>query len=677
MPARLTGVIHTGNDVGWFRLPLNFVMNGCDNEVAMAFEVLPTKMDLDSDLPAMYQAIDRVYPLWRFSLAEKTEQNASKGNHRGNFPLLWLANFTALRNQLEEGLKVIAHAPHSRLQNTVTFSKADRLKGKLNNRLVERVVGDRGNGFVDKRYRVDKKHLSVDTPENRFIKMVVGTCKNTLEVFYKKLLIANEVPDKQRLSNSFLEEIKFWQAPLKKMQSQSFLKEVSNFSGLNSESLVLQQKTGYSGVYRTWQELKHYLDVFEQQSSISMKSIADIYEVWCFLTIKTLIIEELGFSEISHGNHELKSNSFLEYKLKDGVAGAFKFERSDGLVAKLAHEPIFRAKGNKIRSYLVTQKPDILLEVSFPDGKRCIWLFDAKYRIKTKNDRYGEDDIDNTDFVPDDAINQMHRYRDALIHVNNKSGLEQKSRPVFGAFALYPGCFDQIAEKSPYSEAIDEVGIGAFPLLPSASYSKDNRSGCLWLVEFLKKQLGASAITYDSPVLQDNLYIQEAARIPYYGMKQTLYPDLVMTVTMANRSSRSSEYFSVFESGSAICYHLPKKTFLKKFKNHIVDELSYLAIVVSDDIAVYKNDIHYLWPINQVSVLPRCDMSIEQTGIYSASDELYYLFKLGKPLKLKNPILGVPNTPFIESMRLTTLLKLEGTNNFCDLEEVYKEAIVS
>jgi len=83
VPARLTGTINTGNDVGWLRLPLTFELNGETQTQHIAFEVLPTKMALHHDLPAMYQAIDKVYPLWRFSLVEKTEQDAATSQHAG------------------------------------------------------------------------------------------------------------------------------------------------------------------------------------------------------------------------------------------------------------------------------------------------------------------------------------------------------------------------------------------------------------------------------------------------------------------------------------------------------------------------------------------------------------------------------------------------------------------
>ena len=43
-----------------------------------------------------------------------------------------------------------------------------------------------------------------------------------------------------------------------------------------------------------------------------------------------------------------------------------------------------------------------------------------KYRIKTEKNRLDDsnEDIESKDYVPDDAINQMHRYRDALIRLS-------------------------------------------------------------------------------------------------------------------------------------------------------------------------------------------------------------------------------------------------------------------
>ncbi|GHA28091.1 restriction endonuclease-like protein [Oceanisphaera arctica] len=679
IPARLTGTINTGNDVGWMRLPLCYLLAGKEYRCNFTFEVLPTKMDLHSDLPAMYQAIDETYPLWRFSFAEKTEQDVAKGKQKGHFPLLWLANFGTLREQFEKGLKVITQAPHSRLQTKVSYTRAIRLKGRVSHHLSSRVKEDFSNGIFEKRYRIEKKQLSVDTPENRFIKAAISKCKKQLTEFDCKLRENNKTPDNQRLSDTFLTEINSWQKPLHKILNQSFMKEVGPYNGLSHESLVLQQKTGYSTVYRVWQELKFYLDVFSSQSSISMKSISEIYEVWCFLELRKILINDLGFKDKTSKRKSLVLNDYLEYQLKDGFAGAFEFEREDGFRAKLAHEPIFGKKSNDILSYLVTQKPDIVLEVQLPQpsDKRFVWLFDAKYRIKTQASRFEDEDTDNADYVPDDAINQMHRYRDALIRIsrNSSSNIDSKSRPVFGAFALYPGFFDQESDTNPYKNAISEIGIGAFAMLPSGN----GKTSCYWLRNFLTSQLGVisqnGVINYSAQSLNENLYVQEAARIPYYGMKQSLYSNLIMTIALGGKRSRNDEYFSGFDNGTAKWYHLPKKTFLNEFKLHIAKEIQFLALASTSDSDSKSKSIDKIWPIKNMTLVARGIITKEQSGKTSDSDELYYLFELGKPLLLKDTIKNVPHRPISKSMKLTTLTLLECTHNFSDIKSVYTEAL--
>lgn len=536
--------------------------------------------------------------------------------------------------------------------------------------------------------------------------MAVSSCKRQLAEFEQKLRQSNQAPDRQRLSDSFLNELNSWQQPLQKVLSQSFFKEVGDYTGLSRESLVLQQKTGYSAVYRVWQELKFYLDVFGSQSSISMKSVAEIYEVWCFLCLKQILEHDLGFELVENSATKLAQNDFFEYQLTDGFAGAFRFKRSDGVTARLAHEPKFTKKGKSIRSYLINQEPDIVLEVTLPksassdlvsvEEKQFIWLFDAKYRIKTDKSRFDDssEDIKSTDYVPDDAINQMHRYRDALIHLSaphlpeSQSSVfagqpAKKSRPVFGAFALYPGFFDQATTQNPYAAAIEEVGIGAFALLPSQT--ERGYSGHQWLLDFLQTQIGTapniqkeqgSEVMYPVAGMAERLYVQEAARIPYLGMRQVLYPDLTMTVALGGRRGRDNDYFEKFEQGTAQWYHLPQSTFLQKFKQHIGEEIRYLALASTSDSQSSTKKIDKLWPVKRVTLLPRFEISEDQAGKKSDSTDLYYLFELGKPLSLQTSVTNVPHRPIKNSMKLTTLSRLESVTTFSEIEKVYEEALV-
>ncbi|MEZ9709132.1 DUF2357 domain-containing protein [Vibrio breoganii] len=669
--ASLIGTINTSNDIGQLALPLTYCVAGKETQMKLFLEILPTKMQLHNDLPAMYQRIDEVFPLWRFSLAEKTEQNAAKSQHRGNFPLLWLAQFRALRASLDTGLKIIANSPHNRLQKKTFNIKADRLKGRLSNRLAQRVKEDIANKVYDKRYQQQKQHLSVDTPENRYIKMVVIQSKRQLERLSQQLEVHNQKGDttNYRLSQYFLNELKGWQQPLIKMERHTFLKEVGHFTGQHHESLVLQQKTGYSAVYKAWQELKYYLDVFAKHSTVSMKSVAETYEVWCFLEVRRILLEVIGFHEKAQQKTKLKLNDYFELQLEDGLsgAGAFVFERADGLCARLAHEPVFRREGAYIRSFGVTQKPDILLEVTFPNGKKCIWLFDAKYRIKTHNSRYDKDDIDSKDYVPDDAINQMHRYRDALIRVDEQKELESKSRPVFGAFALYPGFYDQYKDDNPYEPMITEVGIGAFALLPSASGNKNS-----WLEGFLQQQLGSNVVSYTTDSIRDSLYVNESARIPYTGMKQVLYQDLVLISKLGE--SRTQVYVDSFRNGLAQWFHIPVSVFDQKFGKHITQELRYLAVMQEGSSPL---EITTVYRIKKVQEVDRDEISSEQAGIKVSrvGKDQYWLFELGDAIPLNHTVICGHSAGFRQSLKLATLDDVRTAEGFDDIAPVYVSGI--
>lgn len=666
---RLTGVINTGNDLSWFKLPLRYELNGIQHKASISFEVLPLKMDMYRDLPAIYQEIDSTYPLWRFSLAQKTQHFAGKSSQLGYFPLFWLESFKALRLQFEYGLRVIASAPHNKLQDINLFKKADRVHGKMHHKLTEKISIDLQAGLTHKRYAVKLKKLSVDTPENRFIRMAVDTTAKRLGDFYQKLLQANATPEKQRLSDTFLNEIKSWQTPLLKMQKQAFMQEVGQYQGMAGESLVLQQKTGYNLVYRIWQELKFYLDVFSQQTSLSLKSVSEIYEVWCFLQIRKILVEQLGFVEKPITKATLVKSNF-EYSLKDGMLGAFEFSRDDGVSLRLAHEPIFRKYSKEVRTYLIPQKPDILLEVTLADNKKILWIFDAKYRVKTQAELYDDVDVESMDFVPDDAINQMHRYRDALIHTQALSSTfaYNKSRPVIGAYALYPGFFDQ-TQANPYDDAIREIGIGAFALLPT-----DDGVGHMWLSNFLSEQLGKRYQYQTVQELNDALYVQSSTRIPFYGTKQVLYPDLTFTAALGNLTGRASDYLTRFEDGSAKWYHTPAVTFKQKFASSVIDELAYIAIGTISKGATTRS-IKYLWRIKNVFIKPRSALTEEQAGSVKSSDELYYLFELSPALSLDALVDHMPTRSFSGSMKLSTLIALQKENDFRKIEQVYTQAI--
>lgn len=388
------------------------------------------------------------------------------------------------------------------LDGQAAFLRADRLRGRLGHRLESKVGVGKNN--PNHRYEVELWRSSRDTAENRFVLHVVTRSLRSLERFL-------DLVEGPGLSASFRELMQNRIRALRSVESQPLFRGVGRYTGLTQESLVLHHRTGYSEVYRVWLELRHQLEFFTSAPSgrIGMRSVNEVYEIWCFLELRKILID-LGLTERPHRSPRWQTKG-VERELVDGMGASFTFGGPEGLVVRLSHEPTFgKAKGDGFRSYTVNQRPDIVLEAELTDpsgGQHgLMWIFDAKYRLKTaSDDPDGSRDGGRTGdwLVPPDALDQMHRYRDSIVL---RLG-DGKSRPVVSAFALYPGPADQgqKLEANSYWDGIEEVGIGAFPLVPQ----REN----LWLKEYMRRCLSLFA-----DGLPDGLLSQGNVRIPVTGL---------------------------------------------------------------------------------------------------------------------------------------------------------------
>ena len=139
------------------------------------------------------------------------------------------------------------------------------------------------------------------------------------------------------------------------------------------------------------------------------------------------------------------------------------------------------------------QRPDIVLRLSKTnDSLKYTYLFDAKYRLRDTTIPAR----DGVDVPPVDAINQLHRYRDAIYYTQAKD--EKLKKEVIGGYVLYPGNLtkEQFIG-SYYHKSVDEVNIGAFPLKPGGHWH-----------HLFNKEGGYSDLLLDSTSSEDVLYKQ-------------------------------------------------------------------------------------------------------------------------------------------------------------------------
>ena len=653
----IRGTLNLGNDIGWFRLGLEYMQNGQRLSDKVSFEVLPLKMDLEHDIGVIQQDIDSAFPLWRFSFGQKTEQEMARSTKpHERFPLLWLALFASLRTELEDQVRIVCNAPHNRLQPFRRVLPMDRIRGKVSKRLEEKIGEALAGKAWEKRFRVEGMRLSVDTPENRFVKMVLVTASRRIAGIADMARTRNRAPDQQQISDSFFAELDKWRSGIDTLLANPLFAEVGSFDGMERESLVLHHRAGYAGVYRVWQQLKQYLDVLGKDADISVKSVAELYEVWCFLEMRKLL-EAQGFAEEPVRAAQLVfDSSGLEVKLRNGLGPSFTYSRADGVRARLAHEPLFdspNGSADSIYSWTVPQKPDIVLEVTFPDGENLLWVFDAKYRVADSGA------LNGSDRVPDDAINQMHRYRDALVYRCRDS----KTRPVIGAFALYPGWYqDQGATVNPYSEAIRQVGIGAFPLLPG-------QEG-VWLHDFLRDRLVRPyGLAGEWPVA-DRILAQDSVRIPPEGLKLTRGRELVLVAPVG--PSRSGDYLEAFRNGKAPWYHTRDEALVRfDLPSYVMQDLTHCAIATPTGEGL---EIRYVYDVRAVSRVSRSQITAEQAGVpENDSAEPYWIIRLGGAIPLANTI-RLPASQHFE-FRLTNTDGLLAAKDWTSMPWTLKEPV--
>ena len=169
--------------------------------------------------------------------------------------------------------------------------------------------------------------------------------------------------------------------------------------------------------------------------------------------------------DVEHRNR-MELNGIFFWELGKGEHSRILFRKDGVELAELVYNPKNADKENDSVDMkdlvvpTVPQKPDIVLQLTKSDlqqGMKMTYLFDAKYRIDSKDK--------GVDVPPEDAINQMHRYRDAIYYKDYDANALKKE--VIGGYILFPGDGEpNDVAMSKFYKTIKEVNIGAFPLRP-------------------------------------------------------------------------------------------------------------------------------------------------------------------------------------------------------------------
>ena len=497
----LAGFINYGNEVGRSEIQFSYQIGEETKRFTFSFEVLSTKLNYHEHWCKIIEDIEREYKMLSLDFMKRTFHGFTPDTEGESIDLIWWSVFQKEQDKFITACRSIIDRPRHRLHGKEVYLRADKLKRVPS--CIENEVAEHRMDCAHL-YRVEEHIQSNDTQENRFLKYALQQITSKYDSLKKRIETIKNYSDEQK------EQMDKMLQNLKHLGSHPFFRTVGKFKGLYQESLVLQKATGYSQVYRTWNMLKRAYSLNDGIYRLQSKDIATLYEIWCFIEVSHIVRDQLGLTQddLDHQNR-MEMNGIFTWELGKGEHSKILFKKDNVELAELMYNPKHTETDNDITGInnmvarTVPQKPDIVLQLTKNDlhqDMKMTYLFDAKYRISGKDSK-------GVDTPPDDAINQMHRYRDAIYYKEYESAPLKKE--VIGGYILFPGDGDTAdIEVSKFYKTIGEVNIGAFPLRP-----KDERNREL-LEHFIRELIETKSVDTVSQVIpQKGAIVQVGNRV--------------------------------------------------------------------------------------------------------------------------------------------------------------------
>lgn len=454
----LAGFINYKNEIGRSEIQIIYKVDKETRTFRFGFEVLSTKLDYHEHWRTIVEDIEREYRMLSLDYMRRTFHGFSPDQNGEHPDIVWWSVFEGEQQKFIKACKSIIDRPRHRLHGEEVYLRVDKLKQtphNIENRLAEH---RKEPAYL---YRVEQHILSNDTQENRFLKFALHHISKRYEDLRQRIEAVKTASGTMKSAMLATSET------LKRLKHHPFFRTIGRFKGISQESMVLQKATGYSQVYRTWNLLRRAYSLNDGLYRLQTKDIATLYEIWCFIEVSHIVKAQLHLDDedVEHRNR-MELNGIFSWELGKGEHSRILFRKDGVELAELVYNPKNADKENDnvgmkdLVVPTVPQKPDIVLQLTKNDlqqGMKMTYLFDAKYRIDGKDK--------GVDVPPEDAINQMHRYRDAIYYKDYDANALKKE--VIGGYILFPGDGEpNDVAVSKFYKTIKEVNIGAFPLRP-------------------------------------------------------------------------------------------------------------------------------------------------------------------------------------------------------------------
>ena len=480
----VTGAINFRSQVG--RTLFEVVVG--DTTVQAEVEVFPAKLDYRTDYEDLLREVEGAARALVLEYLRATQRSGAIEQHTPGQPVDWLL---LLRNEaadLERALNRIAMSPHRELSRTIDYQRAERIRRPtpLTRRAVHRGQG-RGEKTATPSGLTLRSQLpaapaveTLDTAENRWLRTQLDAITRTVAELRSRSARPSphgEQPD--RRAAAIDNELRALEEHLAPFLAMSPLTDATGPVRADFASLALLGAEGYREAYQSILRLRMALRVHGETVNLAVKDISELYEIWCYLAVVRLVAEVLNVQADPADIFSL-DDAGVRVRLRKGITSSITLPHAAGRV-RIAYNRRFRGSTG-------TQTPDVVIEIVREDLPTVILVLDAKYRLDASEEymtAFGGPS------APIDAINQLHRYRDAIVLAADHGRL---ARVVVRGVALFP--LGETASTGYMShrlfESLNVLGVGALPFLPRSQ---------AWVSTWIRSVIEApdSAIAWPGP----------------------------------------------------------------------------------------------------------------------------------------------------------------------------------
>lgn len=418
-------------------------------EAEVVLAVVPTKVspaDLDAmraDVSAAWAGAARV--AWGAAAS-----GAEWGDDRSR--PAWLALLRTAVDALDGPLASISRRPESALVEREHEMPASRLRG--DGRGLRAIRRGRGSGLwrrVGSTAIREKVVASVlddthDVSAHRWLRATLDRARRDLAQIRREE--AEHARAEHARSEALLSDLDLLSGRLRRLSRQRPLADADASRAPALAPLVLRRRPAYRQAFDALRLLDRGLWVASGEIETAWLGTARLYETWAALRVVQGLAEvlEAEAPEAPFGSDAVGAQT----RVGRGQRRAITVE-GRGVSVEVAYEPRFASGPG-----LLAQRPDLVLTLRRPGQAPRRAVLDAKYR---RDDTPGYGRRHGAPGPPEDALGDLHRYRDAIVDARGSRLIERVA-------ALYPHRATRGFEASRLWRAHAEVGVGAIPLVP-------------------------------------------------------------------------------------------------------------------------------------------------------------------------------------------------------------------